>query len=111
MFKDLIYLTSLAGHKNALKQLKRVDEKPSSSYLLISDINDFVFKVSKDKTSFKILFIDPPGGPRIEIEKPIKHLHELGIVETIDFIRHYGYIITFTNDISCNGTSEAGPES
>lgn len=87
--KDIIQLDARGYEKNYLKKLKKPDGSESKTYVL--KVSNYYLRAGRlnENTSF----IDPSGGPMI-IEG--SYLREAdAIVKSIDFVKGYGYTITF----------------
>lgn len=76
-----IKLYSTLGHQTTLKQLTK-DGKPSNVYILKTDVPTKDLRISKK--DFVYIYVDCPGGPRIEVNKTIRHT-DLPIVEEIRY--------------------------
>lgn len=87
--KDLIKLKSRYGSKNYLKKMIKKDGSESLTYVLKIDVP--YLRVGKIDNGRK--FIDPSGGPMIIVGDYLEEAN--AIVESIDFVEGYGWIITF----------------
>lgn len=100
---ELIKLNSISNHNNYLKQLSRKDGGKSNTYALIADVPTIEIRLSK--TLRTINWIDAPGGPRIVVGEQVRGL-SLGKVKYIDYVKNYGYVITFEDDLLCDQSNE-----
>ena len=87
--KDLIKLKSRGYEKNYLKKLKRPDDSESNTYVLKTDIP--TLRVGEVQGGNK--FIDPSGGPMIVVGYKLEEAK--AVVKSIDFVKGYGWTITF----------------
>lgn len=87
--KDLIKLKSRDGAENYLKKLIKKDGSESFTYVLKTDVP--YLRVGEVDNGRK--FIDPSGGPMIIVGDYLEEAN--AIVESIDFVEGYGWIITF----------------
>ena len=87
--KDIIQLKSGYGAKNYLKKMPKSDGSESKTYILKTDIP--TLRVGYVQEGNK--FIDPSGGPMIRVGHLLEEAK--AIVKSIDFIKDYGYTITF----------------
>lgn len=87
--KDLIKLKSRDGAENYLKKLIKKDGSESLTYVLKTDTP--YFRVGNAGNGNR--FIDPSGGPMIIVGDYLEEAN--AIVESIDFVEGYGWIITF----------------
>lgn len=87
--EDLIKLKSRYGSKNYLKKMIKKDGSESLTYVLKIDVP--YLRVGKIDNGRK--FIDPSGGPIIIVGDYLEEAN--AIVESIDFVEGYGWIITF----------------
>ena len=86
---NIINLNSKRDIKNRLIKIKKADGSESKTYILKSEIPYIMVGWTNENHKF----IEPSGGPRI-IENSI--LPEANAkVETITFVKNYGYTITF----------------
>jgi hypothetical protein len=88
-----VKLLSISGNQNSLRQLVRADGSISNTYLLKTDAPDKI-KVSREKLTGKIKYVDPAGGPRITVGKTIRDT-DMPVVTEITYNKKLGYIITF----------------
>ena len=87
--KDLIKLKSRDGAENYLKKLIKKDGSESFTYVLKTDVPYLrVGEVDNGR-----MFIDPSGGPMIIVGDYLEEAN--AVVESIDFVEGYGWIITF----------------
>ena len=87
--KDLIKLKSRDGAENYLKKLIKKDGSESFTYVLKTDVP--YLRVGDVDNGRK--FIDPSGGPMIIVGDYLEEAN--AVVESIDFVEGYGWIITF----------------
>lgn len=87
--KDLIKLKSRDGAENYLKKLIKKDGSESFTYVLKTDVP--YLRVGEVDNGRK--FIDPSGGPMIIVGDYLEEAN--AVVESIDFVEGYGWIITF----------------
>ena len=87
--KDLIKLKSRGYEKNYLKKLKRPDDSESNTYVLKTDIP--TLRVGEVQGVNK--FIGPSGGPMIVVGYELEEAK--AVVKSIDFVKGYGWTITF----------------
>ena len=87
--KDLIKLKSRDGAENYLKKLIKKDGSESFTYVLKTDVP--YLRVGEVDNGRK--FIDPSGGPMIIVGDYLEEAN--AVVESIDFVEGYVWIITF----------------
>ena len=87
--KDLIKLKSRDGAENYLKKLIKKDGSESFTYVLKTGVP--YLRVGEVDNGRK--FIDPSGGPMIIVGDYLEEAN--AVVESIDFVEGYGWIITF----------------
>ena len=87
--KDLIKLKSRDGAENYLKKLIKKDGSESFTYVLKTNVP--YFRIGEVDNGRK--FIDPSGGPMIIVGDYLEEAN--AVVESIDFVEGYGWIITF----------------
>ena len=87
--KDLIKLKSRGYEKNYLKRLKRPDDSESKTYVL--KVSTPYLRCGEVEGGRK--FIDPSGGPMIVVGYKLEEAD--AVVKSIDFVKDYGYTITF----------------
>ena len=87
--EDLIKLKSRDGAENYLKKLIKKDGSESFTYVLKTDVP--YLRVGEVDNGRK--FIDPSGGPMIIVGDYLEEAN--AVVESIDFVEGYGWIITF----------------
>ena len=87
--KDLIKLKSRGYEKNYLKKLKRPDDSESNTYVL--KVATPYLRCGKVEGGKK--FIDPSGGPMIMVGYELEEAK--AVVKSIDFVKGYGWTITF----------------
>ena len=87
--KDLIKLKSRDGAENYLKKLIKKDDSESFTYVLKTDVP--YLRVGEVDNGRK--FIDLSGGPMIIVGDYLEEAN--AVVESIDFVEGYGWIITF----------------
>lgn len=86
---DIIKLKSRDGAQNFLKVMPKLDGSESKTYVLKTDSPNLrVGYLSEGYT-----FIDPSGGPMIRVGERLEEAN--AVVKSIDFIKGYGWTITF----------------
>ena len=87
--EDIIKLKSRYRAKNYLKKMPKPDGTDSKTYVLKTDIPTLI--VGEVQGGNK--FIDPSGGPMIVVGYKLEEAK--AVVKSIDFVKGYGYTITF----------------
>lgn len=87
--EDIIRLRSRYGTANYLQKMPKPDGSESKTYVLKTDVP--TLRVGKVQGENK--FIDPSGGPMIVVGYKLEEAE--AVVKSIDFVKGYGYTITF----------------
>ena len=87
--EDIIKLRSRYGAVNYLKKMPKLDGSESKTYVLKTDMP--TLRVGEVQGGNK--FIDPSGGPMIVVGYKLEEAK--AVVKSIDFVKDYGYTITF----------------
>lgn len=87
--EDIIKLKSRYKEENYLKKLTKSDGSESKTYVLKTDIP--TVRIGELNNGSK--FIDPSGGPMIVVGYGLEEAK--AVVKSIDFVKGYGYTITF----------------
>lgn len=87
--EDIIKLKSRYRAKNYLKKMPKPDGTNSKTYVLKTDIP--TLRVGGVQEGNK--FIDPSGGPMIVVGYKLEEAK--AVVKSIDFVKGYGWTITF----------------
>lgn len=87
---ETIKLDSRDSTENRLELLHRKDGGESKTYLLKT--SSPTLRVCQ--SGGIVQFIDPSGGPKIEVGKPVVGADN-AVVRSIDFSEGFGYTITF----------------
>ena len=87
--EDIIKLRSRYGAVNYLKKMPKLDGSESKTYVLKTDMP--TLRVGEVQEGNK--FIDPSGGPMIVVGYKLEEAK--AVVKSIDFVKDYGYTITF----------------
>lgn len=85
--EKIIELSNREGEKNYLELMKRVDGSESKTYLLKTEVP----YIREGITNKGKKFVDPSGGPMIVEGNSINKCK----VKSIDFIKGFGFTITF----------------
>ena len=87
--EDIIKLRSRYGTRNYLKKMPKSDGSESKTYVLKTDAPSLRVGNVSDGNKF----IDPSGGPMIVVGYELEEAK--AVVKSIDFVKGYGYTITF----------------
>lgn len=87
--EDIIKLRSRYGTVNYLKKMPKPDGSESKTYVLKTEVP--TLRVGKVQEGNE--FIDPSGGPMIVVGHMLEEAK--AVVKSIDFVKGYGYTITF----------------
>lgn len=87
--EDIIKLRPRYRAKNYLKKIPKPDGTESKTYVLETDMS--TLRVGEVQGGNK--FIDPLGGPIIVVGCELEEVK--AVVKSIDFVKGYGWTITF----------------
>lgn len=87
--EDIIKLKSRYGAVNYLKKMPKPDGTDSKTYVLKTDAS--TLRVGEVQGGNK--FIGPSGGPMIVVGYKLEEAK--AVVKSIDFVKGYGWTITF----------------